>query len=71
MQICPKCSKEMVCKKNGVYVVWRETHARAGDKFGCEGCGSEVVVCNSTAFPLTKLAYDAAKATGEVVDMEG
>lgn len=46
MIICVKCAREMRCLKNGVGVDYGGGHVYAGDKFGCAGCGAEVIKCN-------------------------
>ena len=54
MYICTKCSKEMVCKKNGVIARWGESCCRAGDKYICKKCGNEILACNINSFESTR-----------------
>lgn len=69
MFICPTCKNEMTCKKNGVFAVWHESHARAGDLYACDKCGSEMLHCETAAFHLSPLQYASAKKHGDVIDM--
>ena len=52
MLVCPKCKKELVCKKNGTTVRYRESgeHCYAGDLFQCPTCGFEVVNTRNESF---------------------
>ena len=48
MVVCPKCKKELQCKKTGMQVRFNENghHTYAGDIHACPTCGLEVVVTN-------------------------
>ena len=46
MYICPKCKKEMRCKKNGMICRWGAGHCYSGDKYQCPTCKFEVIACN-------------------------
>ena len=45
MIVCPKCKKELVCKKNGTTVRYNTNgeHCYAGDLFQCPTCSFEVI----------------------------
>jgi hypothetical protein len=50
MKICVTCRKEMKCIKTGAVAVWHGHHCYAGDKYRCESCGCEIMVCNSNSY---------------------
>ncbi len=43
MIVCVQCRREMNCLKNGVGVDWGDGHVYPGDRFGCPGCGAEII----------------------------
>lgn len=42
MYICVKCKIEMVCRKNGVDVVYGTSHVYASDVYECPECGAQI-----------------------------
>jgi hypothetical protein len=50
MIFCAECLKEMKCARNGAQVGWAGGHhVYRGDRYECDICNANVIVCNSHA----------------------
>lgn len=45
--ICPECRRDMRCVKNGIIVRYSGVRCYAGDRYRCQECGGETVVCTA------------------------
>ncbi len=66
MIICQTCSREMICTKTGVTIVFGQDHCYQGDRFQCYGCGASVI--HTAAVPFYK--PDAFKEPEAIVVSE-
>lgn len=52
MLVCANCGRELTCVKNGVVVLWTESHCKRGDAWACEQCGSHIVYVSPNTRPV-------------------
>ena len=52
MLVCPKCKKELQCKKNGTTVRFNAygEHCYAGDLYECPTCGNQTILTKTESF---------------------
>lgn len=71
MLICSTCRKEMQCVKNGVAVVFGESHAYSGDRYECATCGANVVDTNQNPWEIHPEYRIALEKNGRLLEMLG